>query len=107
MRGMKFDLQDLDLDEGGIHTELVITHHDGSASFILSDDELKDLHAAVLTRFWQRFPPHHLAPKPLEREIRYEAGEQPPWASYRNGKLIGRYHSEQAAMLRQDLQGQP
>jgi hypothetical protein len=44
MIGMKFDLQDLDLDEGGAH---------------------------------------------------------PPWASYRNGRLIGRDHSEQAAQLRQ------
>ena len=62
MRDMKFDLQDLDLDEGGIHTELVITHHDGSASYILTDDELKDLHAKVMARFWLRFPPLHLAP---------------------------------------------
>lgn len=68
MRDIKFDLQDLDLDEGGMHTELVVTHLDGSASYILTDDELKDLHAAVLTRFWQRFPPHHLAPRPLEDE---------------------------------------
>jgi hypothetical protein len=43
MNGIKFDFQDLDLDEAGMHTEFVITHQDGSASFILTDEEMRDL----------------------------------------------------------------
>ena len=40
-------------------------------------------------------------PYPPTLTIRYEAAQSAPWASYRNGALLGRDHSEHAAMLRQ------
>jgi len=51
MNGIKFEFQDLDLDEGGIQTEFVITHHEGSASFILTDEEIEDLLVGVRQRW--------------------------------------------------------
>jgi hypothetical protein len=54
MTGIKFDFQDLDLDEAGMHTEFVIEHHEGSASFILTDEEVGDLLGAVRQRWEQR-----------------------------------------------------
>ena len=50
MIGMKFEFQDLDLDEGGVQTEMVITFHDGSASYILNDEEMRDLVEAARQR---------------------------------------------------------
>ena len=51
MQDVKFDIEDLDLDEGGMFHELTITHLDGCTSFILSDDELTDLYKKAMDRY--------------------------------------------------------
>lgn len=68
MTGIKFDFQDLDLDEGGIQTEFVITHHEGSASFILMDEELEDL-AVGARRRWTTHRPYGRLERPPRDEM--------------------------------------
>lgn len=50
MTGIRFTFQDLDLDEAGVHTEMVIEHHDGTTSLILTQEEVFDLAAAARER---------------------------------------------------------
>ena len=54
MTGIKFVFNDLNLDEAGLHHELVLEHHDGTTSFILTDEELADLWKAARERLSHR-----------------------------------------------------